>query len=79
MKERQLGEKFCRKGTLIEVQLQKMGKNCSDCIYFDLEKCDEVKCCDITRTDDQNVVFIDITATLSESNKLLVERGLFKP
>ena len=79
MKERKLGEKFCRKGTLVEVQLQKVGKNCSDCVYYNSKKCDVVKCGDVSRKDNQNVVFINITATLSESNKLLIERGLFKP
>lgn len=79
MKERKLGEKFCRKGTLVEVQLQKVGKNCSDCVYYNSNKCPEVKCCDTARKDDQNVVFIDITLTLSESDKLLVERGLYQP
>jgi len=78
MKERKLGKRFIRKGAIVEVQLQPIGKNCSACVYFNSKKCIKVECCDALRRDDQNVIFIDITNTFSESALLLLERGLLK-
>lgn len=77
MKEKKVGKRFVTgKGIILEVQLADLTEKCDACYYHDKRKCDKAKCLPEQRKDKQEVIFRDVTKQLTETEKLLIERGL---
>lgn len=80
MKEKKVGKRFVTgKGVVLEVQLASLGEKCDACYYHDKRKCDKVKCLPEQRKDNQEVIFRNITETFTDSDQLLIDRGVLDP
>lgn len=79
MKERAIGEKFVRKFKVLEIT---KFSNCFSCYFVDKKryKCHNRKCGGqiSPRADGKSVMYKNITNSLTDCEKLLLERGLLK-
>lgn len=77
MKERKVGKRFItKKSVVLEVTPISLQEGCDDCHYVDKPKCDKASCLSSDRKDHTEVYFKDVTDTLSDTQKIQLERGL---
>ena len=78
MKKYKVGDRFIlpKKCKLLEVTEWEWSTNCCHCYYIYKKKCTKAGCSSTQRGEKKSIYFKDISKTLSESDQILLERGL---
>lgn len=77
MKERKVGERFLtKKGVVLEIVSTDPNEGCDLCYYASKSKCAKALCIANTRKDLKDIYFKNVTDSLTEAQKIQLERGL---